>query len=180
MNVFILVWIGFKLRTDEVYCACWGECDQSLEWSESTFLSPFCNHSALGPLTEKTAPCLLHFKSYQGLMFSVTMTDFHQLEKNEGKRNVALCCCSAGTPKIIPTTTAASHWQHSNTAHIIHSQVISREHRAELEFRCGIADINNNYTHSRRFRRNVSHLHVLLCLDNSLASSHFLCAHRSR
>ncbi len=34
-----------------------------------------------------------------------------------------------------------------------------------------IADINNKYTHSRRFRRNVSHLHVLLCLDNSLELS---------
>ncbi len=34
---------------------------------------------------------------------------------------------------------------------IIHSQVISREHRAGLEFWCGFAAINNNSTPSRRF-----------------------------
>ncbi len=36
-------------------------------------------------------------------------------------------------------------WQHSNATRIIHSRVLSREHRAELEFRRGIAAINNNY-----------------------------------
>ncbi len=66
-------------------------------------------------------------------------------------------------------------WQHSNATRIIHSRVLSREHRAELEFRRGIAAINNNYTHSRRFPQNTSHLHVLF--DALLIS---VCAHRSR
>ncbi len=42
--------------------------------------------------------------------------------------------------------------QHSDAARIIHSQVNSREHRAELAFRHGLAGINNNSTHSHRFR----------------------------
>ncbi len=69
--------------------------------------------SVITPLSEsthgKTAPCSLHFKSYQGLKFAVGMTDFHQLEKMGEKKHVAHCCCSAGTPKIIPATAAASH-----------------------------------------------------------------------
>ncbi len=88
-----------------------------------------------------------------------------------GNKLVAHCCCSAGTPKIIPASAAVSHWQHSNATRIIHSRVLSREHRAELEFRRGIAANNNNYTHSRRFRQNASHLHVLLILELTHALS---------
>ncbi len=60
------------------------------------------------------------------------------------KKHVAHCCCSAGTPKIIPASAAVSHWWHSNDR-IIHSRVLSREHRAELEFLRGIAAINHYY-----------------------------------
>ncbi len=141
-----------------MYSVCWGGCNQSLEWSKSTFISPLWIHSGFYiPTHGKTAPCSLHL---------------NVIRDNWGeKKHVAHCCCSAGTPKIIPASAAASHWQHSNAARIIHSRVLSREHRAELEFRRGIAAINNNYTHSRRFRQNVSHLHMLLSLENSHALS---------
>ncbi len=36
--------------------------------------------------------------------------------------------------------------QHSNATRIIHSRVLSREHRAEPEFRRGIAAINNLFS----------------------------------
>ncbi len=65
-----------------------------------------------------------------------------------------------GTPKIIPASA-----NNIVTPLASFSRVLSREHRAELEFRRGIAAINNNYTHSHRFRQNASHLHVLLILE---------------
>ncbi len=71
------------------------------------------------------------FKCYQGL-----------LRGKKRRKHVAHCCCSAGTPKIIPDSAAVSHWQHSNATRIIHSRVLSREHRAELEFLRGIAAID--------------------------------------
>ncbi len=155
-----------------MYSVCWGGCDQSLEWikarsslrSKRSVITPLWIHSGFYiPTHGETAPCL--FNRYQGLL--------------RGNELVAHCCCSAGTPKIIPASAAVSHWQHSNATHIIYSRVLSREHRAELEFQRGIA-INNNYTHSRRFWQNASHLYVLLSLENSLPCSHFLYAHRSR
>ncbi len=159
-----------------MYSVCWGGCDQSLEWikarsslrSNRSVITPLWIHSGFYiPTHGETAPCSLHL---------------NVIKDNWGKetcrKHVAHCCCSAGTPKIIPTSAAVSHWQHSN-ARTIQSRVLSTEHRAELEFRCGIAAINNNYTHSRRFRQNVSHSRVLLSPDNTVALS-FLCAHRSR
>ncbi len=71
------------------------------------------------------------------------------IRNNRGeKKHVVHCCCSAGTPKIITASAAASPGPHSCDVRIIHSWVISREHSEELEFRHGIAPINNNYTHS--------------------------------
>ncbi len=124
----------------------------------------------------KTAPCSLHFKSYQGLMFSVAMTDFHQLEKMRGKETcrvavVVLLALQKSSPPRLQLLT-------DNIVTLLASFTVGL--LAENTEQNLIADINNKYTHSRRFRRNVSHLHMLLCLDNSLASSHFLSAHRSR
>ncbi len=88
-----------------MYSACWGGCDQSLEWSESTFSLRY-KCSVITPLSEsthgKTALCSLHFKSYQGLMFSVLWWISINWKKWGEKKHVALCCCSACTPKIIP------------------------------------------------------------------------------
>ncbi len=84
-------------------------------------------------------------------IYSIRLT-LHPVAKNWITRDimalthVAHCCCSPGTPKIIPASAKVSHWQHSNAARIIHSRVLSREHRAELEFRRRIAAINNNYS----------------------------------
>ncbi len=106
--------------------------------SKRSVITPLGIHSEFYiPAHGKTALCSLHL---------------NVIRDNWGEnKHVAHCCCSAGTPKIIPASAAASHWQHSNAARIIHSRVLSREHRAELEFRRGIAAIINNYTHSRRF-----------------------------
>ncbi len=135
--------------------------------SKRSVITPLWIHSGFSiPAHGKTVLCSLHL---------------NVIRDNWGeKKHVAHCCCYAGTPKIIPASAVASHWQHSNAARIIHSRVLSREHRAELEFQRGIVAINNNYTHSRRFRQNVSHFLVLLSLESSLMRSHFLCAHRSR
>ncbi len=113
--------------------------------SKRSVITPLWIHSRFYiPAHRKTAPCSLHLNVIR--------------DNWEEKKHVAHCCCSAGTPKIIPDSAAASHWQHSNAARIIHSRVLSREHRAELEFRCGIAAINNNYTHSRRFWYRMYHI----------------------
>ncbi len=83
----------------------------------------------------------------------------------EGKETCSTLLLFCGTPKIIPASA------NNIVTRIIHSRVLSREHRAELEFRSGIAAINNNYTHSLRFRQNASHLHVLLILELTHAST---------
>ncbi len=140
-------------------------CDQSLEWikarsslrSKRSVITPLWIHSGFYiPAHGETALCS-PFKRYHGLL--------------RGKKHVAHSRCSAGTPKIIPASAAVSHWQHSNATRIIYSRVLSREHRAELEFRRGFAVINNTYTHSHRFRQNASHLHVLLILELTHALS---------
>ncbi len=126
----------------------------SLHSKRSVITSLWIHSGFYIPTHGETAPCS-PFKRYQRLL--------------RGKKHVAHRCCSA----------AVSHWQHSN-ARIIHSRVLSREHRAEIEFRRGIAAINNNYTHSRRYiRQNISHLHVLLSLETHSRALNF-CVHRSR
>ncbi len=172
IEVLILAWIGVKWRKDEVYSVCWGGCDQSLEWikarsslrSKRSVITPLRIHSGFTfPLTEKTALCS-PFKRYQGLL--------------RGKKHVAHSRCSAGTPKIIPASAAVSHWQHSNAARIIYSRVLSREHRAELEFRRGFAVINNTYIPTGSDRMH----HICTCFWVLRTHSRALnvCAHRSR
>ncbi len=122
-----------------MYSVCWGGCDQSLEWinarsslhSKRYVITPLWIHSGFYiPAHGKTAPCSLRLNVIR--------------DNWGGKKHVAHSR-SAGTPKINPASAAASLWQHSNATRIIHSRVLSREHRAELEFRHGIAVINNNY-----------------------------------
>ncbi len=75
------------------------------------------------------------FKRYRGLTEG----------KETCRKHVAHCCSAEhqNHPHLGK--------QHSNATRIIHSRVLSREHRAELEFRRGIAASNTNYTHSHRF-----------------------------
>ncbi len=157
INVLISAWIGLKWRKDEVHSVCWGVCDQSLEWikarsslrSKRSVITLLWIHSGFYiPTHGETAPCSLHLNGIR---------DYWE------KRNMWESCSTllmfCGTPKIIPTSAK------NIVTRIIHSRVLSREHRAELEFRRGIAAINNNYTHSHRFRQNASHLRVLLILE---------------
>ncbi len=132
-----------------MYSVCWGGCDQSLEWikarsslrSKRSVITPLWIQSGfyIPAHGKKTAPCS-PFKRYQGLTEG----------KETCRKHVAHCCLFCGTPKIIPASAnnIVSHSHHSQSG-------FSREHRAELEFRRGIAAINNNYTHSRRFRQNA-------------------------
>ncbi len=101
--------------------------------------------------------CFVFTPFYLGLKFSVATTDFHQLEKKRGKET-----CSALL--LFCRHTRNHPHSFSLTARIIHSRLLAENTEQNL-----IVNINNNSTHSRRYRRNVSHLHVLLCLDNSLA-----------
>ncbi len=85
--------------------------------SKRSVILPLWIHSGFSiPAHGKTAPCPSHLNVIRNSW--------------EEKKH-----CSAGTPKIFPASAAASHWQHSNAARIIHGLVLSREHRAKLEFR---------------------------------------------
>ncbi len=94
--------------------------------------------------------CTIHYKAFKS--------------PSERERPCTVSCENTETTHNIlpehqksspPRLRSVSHWQHSKAVRIIHSRVLNREHKAELEFRHRIAAINNNYTHSLRFWQNV-------------------------